>query len=81
MQPASGLSNAERRDAKRRFDAVGRRLDKLSDEPDRLRAELAATDATDYQALLDKQAEIDAMLDEIAALEEEWLELSELLGE
>ena len=81
MQPASGLSNAERRDAKRRFDAVGRRLDKLSDEPDRLRTELAATDATDYRALLDKQAEIDAMLDEIAALEEEWLELSELLGE
>ena len=81
MQPTSGLSNAERRDAKRRFDAVGRRLDKLSDEPDRLRAELAATDATDYQALLDKQAEIDAMLDEIAALEEEWLELSELLGQ
>ncbi len=81
MQPASGLSNAERRDAKRRFDAVGRRLDKLSDEPDRLRAELAATDATDYRALLDKQAEIDAMLDEIAALEEEWLELSEHLGE
>lgn len=78
---SSRLTNAERRELKKRFDAITRKLDKLSDEPDRLRAELSQTDASDYQALLAKQAEIDAMEAEIADLETEWLELSERLGE
>ena len=64
---------------KKRYDAITRKLDKLSDEPDRLRAELAQTDASDYQALLSKQAEIDAMEAQVADLETEWLELSEQL--
>ena len=80
-KPSSRLTNVERREMKKRFDAITRKLDKISDEPDRLRAELAATDATDYEALLAKQAEIDAAEAELAALEEEWLELSERLGE
>lgn len=66
---------------KKRFDAITRKLDKLSDEPDRLRVELSQTDSSDYQALLAKQAEIDAMEAEIADLETKWLELSERLGE
>ena len=80
-KPSSRLTNVERREMKKRFDAITRKLDKISDEPDRLRAELAATDATDYEALLAKQAEIDAAEAELSALEEEWLELSERLGE
>ena len=76
---SSRLTNAERRELKKRYDAITRKLDKLSDEPDRLRAELAQTDASDYQALLAKQAEIDAMEAQIADLETEWLELSEQL--
>ena len=64
---------------KKRYDAITRRLDKLSGEPDRLRNELNQTDASDYQALLAKQAEIDAMEAQIADLETEWLELSEQL--
>ena len=43
--------------------------------------ELAETDVTDYEALLAKQAEIAAMDAEIEALETEWLELGELLGQ
>ncbi len=78
---SSRLTNAERRELKKRFDAITRKLDKLSDEPDRLRTELSQTDASDYQALLAKQAEIEAMEAEIADLETEWLELSERLGE
>lgn len=75
-----GLTNAERRELKRRLDAVSRRLDKLSDGPARLRGELAATDATDYEALLSKQVELGALEAEIGTLEEEWLDLSDLLG-
>jgi len=78
-KPSSGLTNSERRDAKRRFEAISRKLDKLSLEPERLRKELHELDASDYQALLVKQAEIDAVEEEISELETEWLELSELL--
>ena len=78
---SSRLTNSERRELKKRFDAVSRRLDKLSGEPERLRMELEETDATDYEALLAKQAQIDAAVELIADLETEWLELSERLGE
>ena len=73
------LSNTERRTLKKRFDAISRKLEKISGRPDELRAELAALDATNYQALLDKQAEIDAAEREVEELETEWLELSEVL--
>lgn len=75
------LSNAERRSLKKRHDAVSRRLDKLANRPDELRRELAGLDPTDYQALMDKQAEIARSEEELSELETEWLELAELLGE
>lgn len=75
------LSNAERRTLKKRFDAISRRLDKLSDRPQQLTEELHALDGTNYQALLDKQAEIAQAEQELEELETEWLELSERLGE
>ena len=75
------LSNAERRALKKRFDAVARKLDKVSGRPDELRDELASIDPSDYQALLAKQEEIAAADAELEALETEWLELSEQLGE
>ena len=81
QQASSKLSNSERRTLKKRFDSVSRRLDKLSSRPDDLRRELDALDGTDYQALLDKQAEIAAAEQELEDLETEWLELSEQLGE
>lgn len=80
-KPSSRLTNTQRRESKKRFDAITRRLDKLSSEPERLKGELAATNPSDYEALLAKQAEIDAVEAEISELELEWLELSELLGE
>ena len=76
---SSNLSNTERRTLKKRFDAISRKLEKVSGRPDELRAELAALDATNYQALLDKQAEIDAAEREVEDLETEWLELSDIL--
>ena len=75
----SGLTNQERRELKKRFDAVSRRLEKTAGEPDRLRAEMAAVDASDYAALMAAQEALDACLAEREALEDEWLELSDRL--
>ena len=77
---ATGLTNQERRELKKRFDAVSRKLEKTSEEPDRLRAEMAAVDASDYAALMAAQEALDTCLAEREALEDEWLELSERLG-
>ena len=76
----SGLTNQERRELKKRFDAVSRKLEKTAGEPDRLRAEMAAVDASDYAALMAAQEALDACLAERESLEDEWLELSEKLG-
>lgn len=77
-QPA--LSNSERRDARRRFDAIGRKLEKLRTQPDGLRAQMAAADATDYQALESLQQQLDECLDTIGQLEDQWLDLAFALG-
>lgn len=77
-QPA--LSNSERRDARRRFDAIGRKLEKLRTQPDELRAQMAAADATDYQALESLQQQLDECLDTIGQLEDQWLDLAFALG-
>ncbi len=76
----SGLTNAERREHKKRYDAVARRLEKLEGEPDRLRQKMAEVDPSNYAELMEAQAALDACLAEISSLEDEWLELSDLLG-
>ena len=75
----SGLSNAERRELKKRYDAVSRRLEKLEDEPGRLRLAMSSIDPSNYAELMAAQAKVDDCLAEQAALEEEWLELAERL--
>ena len=79
-QPSDGLSNAERRELKKRFDAVTRKLDKLRGEPDRLRAKMASAPANDFEKLMALQQELDATLAQTSDLEDEWLELSDRLG-
>jgi ATPase subunit of ABC transporter with duplicated ATPase domains len=79
QDPATGLTNAERRERMHRFEAVERRLGRLHDEPDRIKALMNAADPSDYQALEDLQSELDATLAEKSSLEDEWLELSDLL--
>ena len=80
--PASApkLSNARRREVKKRFDAVERKMQKLSGEPDRLAEELAAIDPTDFEALVAKQKQIDDVQAQLDELETEWLELSDQLA-
>ena len=80
-KPSSKLTNVERRTLKKRFDAVSRKLEKVSSKPQVLKDELLNIDSSDYQALLNKQEEISAAEQELEELETEWLELSEKLGE
>ena len=72
-------SNAERRDNKRRLDAIERKLEKVRDEPVRLEAELHTLDPTDFEALLAKQAEIADARKLVDELESEWLVLIDLV--
>lgn len=74
------LSNAERLELRKRFDAVARKLDKRQAEPDRIRKEMAEADPTDYEHLMELQNELAAAEKEISDLEDEWLELSDTLG-
>ena len=80
-QETPRLSNKERRELKRRFDSCERKLEKASGEPDRIRAELEAADATDYEELTRLTSELEAARARIDELETEWLELSEQLGQ
>ncbi len=77
---APGLTNAERRELKKRYDAVSRRLEKLEAEPDRLRAAMAEVDPSNYSELMAAQKELDDCVAEQSSLEEEWLELADKLG-
>ncbi|WP_443741981.1 ATP-binding cassette domain-containing protein, partial [Tractidigestivibacter sp.] len=74
------LTNQERRELKKRFDAVTRKLEKTEGEPDRLRAALAEVDPTDYEKLVAAQKAVDDAVAACEALEDEWLELSDKLG-
>ena len=78
---SNSLSNQERRELRKRLDAVTRKIAKREGEPERLRGLLSEVDPSDFQALMDAQAKVDEAVAELEALEEEWLELSERLGE
>lgn len=76
----TGLSNAERRELKRRYDSVERRLEKYADEPERLQREMAAVDPSDYEALMQAQQRVDEAQQALEKLEDEWLDLATRLG-
>jgi len=76
---SSELSGAERRAAHKELQTVERRIAKLTAQADAARTALADHDQSDYVGLGDKMKAINAIDAEITALEERWLELSELL--
>jgi ATPase subunit of ABC transporter with duplicated ATPase domains len=76
---AAGLTGADRRAAQKEFQAVERRLEKLTAQVDAARTALADHDQSDYVGLGEKMRAIGETDAEIAALEERWLELSTLL--
>ena len=74
-----GLTNQQRRDAKRRFEAVGRKIEKAQARLAEAVEAQRHIDPTNFEALLEGQREVALAQAELEALEDEWLELSELL--
>ncbi|UOQ56040.1 ABC-F family ATP-binding cassette domain-containing protein [Leucobacter allii] len=77
IEPA--LSGAERRAAEKELSAVERKMERLQTDAARARDGLAGLDQADYTLLNAEMVKITAIEDEVAALEERWLELSGLL--
>ena len=75
-RPPSGLSGAARRDAEKELAAADRRLAKYGEQIASKHAEFAAHDQNDYVGLGRLQAELSALEQGAAELEERWLELS-----
>ncbi|WP_422785392.1 ABC-F family ATP-binding cassette domain-containing protein [Ruicaihuangia caeni] len=73
------LSGAERRNAEKEVSAIDRKLTKLNAELERLHAEFAAHDHSDYSGLGRLQQEQQQLEQQIEELEMRWLELSESL--
>lgn len=82
-QPKDGeqsLTNKERHELKRCFDAVERKLAKQRAVPKQLKADMAAHDPTDYAGLTKLQQQIDDARKEVEKLEDEWIDLADRLG-
>lgn len=75
------MSGQERRELKKRFDAISRKLEKTKDEPAHIEEKMQAADPSDYAELTRLQDELTEVRAEREALEDEWLELADILGE
>jgi ATPase subunit of ABC transporter with duplicated ATPase domains len=71
-------SGAELRAVQKETAALERRLTRLADQIAGKRAELAEHDPSDHVGLTRLTQELQALEDDVAALEDRWLELSEL---
>jgi ATPase subunit of ABC transporter with duplicated ATPase domains len=74
------LSNIEERSLKKDLSSTERKLDTLGEKADAVRAELKATDPSDYIALGDVQGRLHDVERQISELEDTWLELSARLS-
>ncbi|GAA2179006.1 ABC-F family ATP-binding cassette domain-containing protein [Leucobacter tardus] len=73
------LSGAELRSAQKELSSIERKMEKLQSDIARSRDGLADLDQTDFQLLNAEMSKITALEDEVVALEERWMELSELV--
>lgn len=78
---ASGLSigGADRRAAEKEVQGIARKIQKIEQSMKKVDAELAAHDQGDYEGLGVITAKRQALAADVDALEERWLELSEVL--
>jgi DNA repair exonuclease SbcCD ATPase subunit len=80
-EPA-GPSEAEKREARKALNRIERQLKKLDQEEKKLHdLMLKTTEAGDFDKLADQNKQLKNLTDEKDALEMEWLEASELLGD
>ncbi|MDP5227343.1 MULTISPECIES: ABC-F family ATP-binding cassette domain-containing protein [Arthrobacter] len=79
---ASGASEAEKREARKVVNRVERQLSKLSQQEEKLHAQMAtASEKGDFDALGSLNVQLNEVLEEKETLEMEWLEAAEVLGE
>ncbi|MRJ76449.1 ATP-binding cassette domain-containing protein [Aeromicrobium sp. SMF47] len=76
---ASKLSSADERNARKEVGSIDRKMQKLSARIDALHVELAEHDPSDVPGLLARTKEVADLEAQVAAHEERWLELTELL--
>ena len=81
LPAAAALSQAEVRRLRKSMESLERRLASAKTRLAEARDALLAADPTDFVALGERQADIDALRAQIDALETEWLEAAEALGE
>ncbi|MGW4472167.1 ABC-F family ATP-binding cassette domain-containing protein [Nonomuraea sp. NPDC004354] len=77
---AAGLSAKEERELRKELNRLERQLDKLSGQEDKLHAAMAEA-ASDYAKLGELDGKLREILNEKDAVEAEWLEVAERLGE
>ena len=78
---ATKLSGGEQKRLRKLMASNEKKADTLRGKIEAKRADMAAADPSDYMALTAIQEEIDAFEEQIEALELEWLEAAETLGE
>ena len=74
------LSNKERVKLKKRYDSISLKLSKLQETPAEIKERMSQVEPSDFEKLLELQNELNSVEEEISKLEDEWLELSEVLG-
>ena len=75
------LTGGEAYQARKTLASTERKIAALEEQADRTQAAMHDIDPTDFVALGDKQAELQALRDQITELEELWIDLSEKLGD
>lgn len=78
-QEAGGLSGAEERATRKELSALERKLQRLSQEIEKIHARMAAHDQSDYAGLGKLTEELQATQGQADEVEERWFELSEIL--
>ena len=74
------MSAAEHQAARKEFNAVERKMEKLNERIAGLHDKMAAHDQSDYTGLGELTDELRSAQAEVDSLEERWLELSEIVG-
>jgi len=75
----SKLSSAQERTTRKEVGSIDRKMEKLTARIDALHVDLASHDPSDVPSLLAKSNEVKDLEAQVAAHEERWLELTELL--
>lgn len=78
---APSLSGGEIRTLRKLMQSNERKMETLQGKIEDVRAQMTAADPSDFTALGDFQAQINDLQAQVDALEEEWLEAAEKLGE